>query len=92
MFTYGRITERLDSPTGSIAKAEQEKPEKKATAKQGSNTPQTPVIPVSQTVIDNAPVKQSLSMLSDSVDWGQVAASVFPANQTASATATRRNV
>ncbi|MXS82026.1 hypothetical protein [Nitrosomonas oligotropha] len=69
MFTYGRITERLDSPTGSIAQTEQEKPEKTATAKQGSDTPPTPVIPVSQTVIDNTPVKQSLSMLSESVDW-----------------------
>ncbi|PTQ76476.1 zona occludens toxin [Nitrosomonas oligotropha] len=76
MFTYGRIAERIENPTGSIAQTEQETPETTATAKQGSDTPPPAIIPVAQPATDNAPVKQSLSMLSDSVDWGQVAACV----------------
>jgi zona occludens toxin len=45
------------------------------TAEQGSDM-QPAVIPVSQPAVINTPVKQSLSMLSDSIDWSQVAACI----------------
>ena len=75
MFTYGRINERLENPVGSNL-AKQEEPDTEQTAKQGSDTPPPAIIPVAQPATDNAPVKQSLSMLSESIDWGQVAACV----------------
>jgi len=49
-------------------------------AKQGGDTSSASVIPVSQPVIALPRTKQSLSMLSDAVDWSQVAACV--ANKT----------
>jgi zona occludens toxin len=46
------------------------------TAKQGTDT-QPDFIPVSQpAIVNNAPIKQSLSMLSESIDWAQVSACV----------------
>ena len=72
MFTYGRITERLESPMAST------ETEKNPIAKQGGDTPSASVIPVSQPILTST--KQSLSMLSDAVDWSQVAACV--ANKT----------
>jgi zona occludens toxin len=73
--TYSTISSKLENPIGSNL-AKQEEPKTEQTAKQGSDTPPPAVIPVAQPATDNAPVKQSLSMLSDSVDWGQVAACV----------------
>ncbi|MBV6446697.1 zonular occludens toxin domain-containing protein [Nitrosomonas sp.] len=67
---YSTITSKLENPIGSIATNE---PAKLNMAKQGSDTPPV-VIPIAQPATDNTPVKQSLSMLSESVDWGQVAA------------------
>ncbi|NBQ67651.1 MAG: hypothetical protein EBU46_01995 [Nitrosomonadaceae bacterium] len=57
------------------------------TVKQGGDTPPPAIIPVAQPVTDNASIKQSLSMLSDSVDWDK-SLLVFPVNQTAFATTT----
>ena len=74
MFTYGRVTEQLESPIAST------ETEKNTIAKQGGDTPPTSVIPVSQPVVTLPSTKQSLSMLSDAVDWSQVAACV--ANKT----------
>ena len=54
--------------------------EKTGTAKQGGDIPPTSAIPVSQPVVALPSTKQSLSMLSDAVDWSQVAACV--ANKT----------
>ena len=71
MFTYGRVTEQLESPIAST------ETEKNTIAKQGGDTPPTSVIPVSIALPNT---KQSLSMLSDAVDWSQVAACV--ANKT----------
>jgi len=69
---YSQISSKLENPIGSdLAKQEEHKTEQ--TAKQGSDTPQT-AVPTAQPAADNTPVKQSLSMLSESVDWGQVAA------------------
>ncbi|MER0216795.1 MAG: hypothetical protein DU481_11560 [Nitrosomonas sp.] len=75
MFTYTRVAERLENPVGSnLTKQEEAKPNKPA--KQGSDTQPPAIIPVAQPATDNAPVKQSLSMLSEFIDWGQVAACV----------------
>ena len=74
MFTYGRVTERLESPIAST------EAEKNTIAKQGADTQPASVIPASQPVIALPNTKQSLSMLSDAVDWSQVAACV--ANKT----------
>jgi zona occludens toxin len=54
--------------------------EKNTIAKQGGDTPPASVITVSQPVVTLPSTKQSLSMLSDAVDWSQVAACV--ANKT----------
>jgi len=70
MFTYGRVTERLESPIAST------ETEKNTIAKQGGDTPPASVITVSQPVVTLPSTKQSLSMLSDAVDWSQVAACV----------------
>lgn len=71
--TYATITSKLENPIGSNLAKQEEQTEQ--TTKQGSDTQQqTNVIPVAQPATDNTPVKQSLSMLSESVDWGQVAA------------------
>lgn len=59
-----------------LRKLSRKNQKKTQTAKQGSDTPTAAVIPVAQPAIDNTPVKQSLSMLSESVDWSQVAACV----------------
>ncbi|SEQ52724.1 zonular occludens toxin domain-containing protein [Nitrosomonas ureae] len=73
MITYGRITDRLTDPMQEIASIEEEKNNK---SKQGDDTPPESVIPVSQPVIALPSTKESLSMLSDAVDWAQVAACV----------------
>lgn len=71
MFTYGRVTERLESPMAAT------ETEKNTIAKQGGDTPPASLIPISQPVVVALPnTKQSLSMLSDAVDWSQVAACV----------------
>jgi len=75
VFTYGRITDRLEAPPGSVA-AQQNT----TIAEQGSDTPPASVITVSQPVVALPNTKESLSMLSDAVDWSQVAACV--ANKT----------
>lgn len=75
MFTYTRVADRLENPVGSNL-AKQEEPKTEQTAKQGSDAPPSAIIPVAQPATDNTPVKQSLSMLSESIDWGQVAACV----------------
>ncbi|WP_255251962.1 hypothetical protein [Nitrosomonas ureae] len=56
-----------------IASNEEEKTNK---SKQGDDTPPGSIIPVSQPVIALPSTKESLSMLSDAVDWSQVAACV----------------
>ncbi|SEQ63315.1 hypothetical protein [Nitrosomonas ureae] len=73
MITYGRITDRLADPMQEIASIEEEKNNK---SKQDDDTPLGSVIPVSQPVIALPSTKESLSMLSDAVDWSQVAACV----------------
>lgn len=70
---FDTVNSKLENPIGSNL-AKQEEPKTEQIAKQGSDTPPSSIIPVAQTFAHNAPVKQSLSMLSDSVDWGQVAA------------------
>lgn len=50
--------------------------EKTAIAKQGGDTSPANVIPVSQPIVALPNTKQSFSMLSDAVDWSQVAACV----------------
>jgi zona occludens toxin len=58
MFTYGRVTERLESPMAST------ETEKNTIAKQGGDIPSSAsVIPVSQPVVALPSTKQSLSML-----------------------------
>ena len=74
MFTYGRVTERLESPIAST------ETEKNTIAKQGGDTPPASPMNVSQPVVALPSTKQSLSMLSDAVDWSLVAACV--ANKT----------
>ena len=74
MFTYGSVTERLDCTAAST------EPEKKAIAKQGSETQPASPMPVSQPVVALPSTKESLSMLSDAVDWSQVAACVANKN------------
>ena len=74
MFTYGRVTERLESPMAST------ETEKNTITKQGGDIPPASLIPVSQPVVALPSTKESLSMLSNAVDWSQVAACV--ANKT----------
>lgn len=73
---YNTIASKLENPVGSdLAKLEQTQTEH--IEKQGTETlPQTNVIPVSSPAIAQPETKQSLSMLSDSVDWSQVAACI----------------
>ncbi|MER0217228.1 MAG: zonular occludens toxin [Nitrosomonas sp.] len=76
---YSNISSKLENPIGSnLAKQEEPKPEQ--TAKQGVDSPKTGMVPVVQPATDNTPVKQSLSMLSESVDWDQVAACMSSAS------------
>ncbi|WP_258364353.1 hypothetical protein [Nitrosomonas sp. Nm84] len=70
MITYGRITDRLIEPLPSIA--ENKETENSAEV---SGIPNDAVVPVSAT-ITNQPIRESLSMLSENVDWSQVAACV----------------
>ncbi len=74
MFTYGRVTERLESPMAST------ETEKNTITKQRGDIPPASLIPVSQPVVALPSTKESLSMLSNAVDWSQVAACV--ANKT----------
>lgn len=77
MFTYGRIADKLENPIGSNASNETEKIN---IAKQGSDTAPASPFPVSQPVQVLPSTKESLSMLSDAVEWSQVAACI--ANKT----------
>ncbi|MER0172142.1 MAG: zonular occludens toxin [Nitrosomonas sp.] len=71
--SYATISSKLENPIGvNLAKLDETKTEE--TAKQGVDSPKTGMVPVVQPATDNTPVKQSLSMLSESVDWDQVAA------------------
>ena len=70
------VIHALENPIGSNL-AKQEEAGNSQTVKQGSDTPpQTNVVPVSSPVIAQPETKQSLSMLSESIDWSQVAACV----------------
>lgn len=68
MFTYGRITERLEPPMASTETKEHTR------AKQEVDKPLTSFIPVSHPVVALPSTKRLLSMLSDEVDWSQVGA------------------
>lgn len=70
---YDTVSSKVENPIGlNLAKFEDTKTEQNM--KQVSEIPASAVIPVAQSAADVLPVKQSLSMLSESVDWGQVAA------------------
>lgn len=64
---YNTISSKLESPVTELAIAEE--PEKKI-----SPDIQSSFIPASESVVNNAPVRQSMSMLSDAYDWSQVSA------------------
>jgi len=70
MITYGRISDRLTDPMPSIAEIKET--EKLAEVIETQNDA---VVPVSAT-FTNQPIRESLSMLSENVDWSQVAACV----------------
>lgn len=64
---YNTIASKLESPLTELATIEEND-------SKISTDIQPPVIPVSESVVNNAPVRQNMSMLSDAYDWSQVAA------------------
>jgi len=71
MFTYGRVTERLESPQLPMNREKQPWRSRGVIHRQ-----QAQCRYLTQPVVALSSTKQSLSMLSDAVDWSQVAACV----------------
>lgn len=73
--SFSTVYDKVKTPIGSnMSFLEDHKTDQ--TAKQGSDT-QPAIMPVSQpAIVNTAPVKRSLSMLNESVDWSQVSACI----------------
>lgn len=68
--TYGRIMDRLADPAASIAETKETNQPAEITYFENNV-----VVPISATMT-NQPIRESLSMLSENIDWSQVAACV----------------
>lgn len=70
MFTYGRVVNRLEPQNTS------NETQKTAKSEEGGQKAPISALPVSQPVVALPSTKRSLSMLSEDIDWSQVAACV----------------